>query len=132
MQWLVIPDLSQRQLALSSLIVGLESVGHNVERVQWSIDRKFAPNSQLRFMTFIYNGGADLVALVNVYRDGRAVVSMPAKKVVRNNTSDPNRIPFNSEISLTGLPPGRYILEVKVEDGTTHATAIQQTPFYIE
>jgi VWFA-related protein len=132
MQWLMIPDLSQRQLALSSLIVGLESVGHNVERVQWSIDRKFAPNSQLRFMTFIYNGGADLVALVNVYRDGRAVVSMPAKKVVRNNTSDPNRIPFNSEINLTGLPPGRYILEVRVEDGTTHATAIQQTSFYIE
>src|SRR6185503_18949716 len=53
MQWIVIPDLSTRRLSLSSLIVGLESVSVEGGQVQWSVDKKFAPGSHLRFMTFI-------------------------------------------------------------------------------
>ena len=58
MQWIVIPDLSTRQLSLSRLIVGLESVtDKNLEsgHMQWSVDKKFAHGSHLKFMTFIYN-----------------------------------------------------------------------------
>src|SRR3712207_3851219 len=44
-QWVVVPDLSTRQLALSSLILGLEGVGERGAQgahVQWSVDRRFA------------------------------------------------------------------------------------------
>jgi len=44
---------------------------------------------------------------------------------------DPERIPFSAEINLAGLQPGRYLLEVTVEDRTTQKSASQQTAFYI-
>jgi hypothetical protein len=138
MEWIVIPDLSTRQLFLSSLILGLENVTNkDAQRdgIQWSVDKKFAQNSRLSFMTFIYNAPANsnnLAARVQVYRDGQAVVSTPFKTVVVDKQADPQRLPFNSEINLAGLPPGRYLLEVTIEERTSQKTAAQHTPFYIQ
>ena len=138
MEWIVIPDLSTRHLLLSSLILGLEDVANKDaqrDAIQWSVDKKFAQNSRLSFMTFIYNAPAaasNLAARIQVYKDGKAVVSTPFKTVVVDRQADPQRLPFNSEINLAGLPPGRYILEVTVEDRTSHKTASQHTPFYIQ
>jgi VWFA-related protein len=141
MQWIVIPDLSTRQLSLSSLIVGLESVADKspeAEQIQWSVDKKFARGSRLRFMTFIYNaarpaGAAnDLAAQVQVYRDGQAVISAPFKKVAADTQADPARIPFTTEINLGELQPGRYTLRVTVEDRAAQKTASQQTAFYVQ
>ncbi len=137
MEWIVIPDLSTRQLFLSSLILGLENVtNRDAQRdaIQWSVDKKFAQNSRLSFMTFIYNAPGvanNLGARVQVYRDGQAVVSTPFKTVAVDKQADPQRLPFNSEINLAGLPPGRYILEVTLEDRTSQKTASQHTAFYI-
>src|SRR4029079_5259026 len=121
MQWIVIPDLSKRQLLLSSLILGIENVPNQTsggESVEWSIDNKFAQHTPLRLMTFIYNAGpGELAAQVNVYKDGRAVLSTPFGKVVREAASDPNRVPWRAELNLKNLPPGRYVLEVTVADG---------------
>ena len=76
-QWVVIPDLSTRQLSLSSLVVGLEGVGERGAdggRVQWSVDKRFARGSRLRFMTFVYNAAVTrLAARVQVFREGREV-----------------------------------------------------------
>lgn len=135
MQWVVIPDLSRRQLALSSLIVGIENVANTAadgETVQWSVDKRFAQSTQLRFMTFIYNAGTDLTAQMKVYRDERAIVSTPLQKVVREATADPQRIPWRAEIDLRNLQAGRYILEVIAEDHSTQQRASQQTVFYIK
>ena len=115
MQWIVIPDLSTRQLSLSSLIVGLESVPNRsaeAERIQWSVDKKFAHGSHLRFMTFIYNaarpagGPTDLAAQVQVYRDAQAVISTPFKKVAAGTQTDPARVPFTADINLGLLQAG--------------------------
>ena len=138
MEWIVIPDLSTRQIFLSSLILGLENVTNKDaqrDAIQWSVNKKFAQNSRLSFMTFIYNAPGvsnNLAARVQVYRDGQAVVSTPFKTVVVDKQADPQRLPFNSEIDLAGLPPGRYILEVTIEDRTTQKTASQHTRFYIQ
>jgi VWFA-related protein len=136
MQWIVIPDLSTRQLSLSSLIVGLENVTNNnaeAGSIQWSVDKKFARNSRVRFMTFIYNGAQNnLAARVQVYRDGEAVISTPFKTVAADRQSDPQRIPLTSEINLAGLQAGRYILEVTVEDRTSQKAASQHTAFYVQ
>lgn len=141
MQWIVIPDLSKRQLSLSSLIVGLESVtDKNLEsgNMQWSVDKKFAHGSHLKFMTFIYNAAqhagasSDLAAKVQVYKDGQAVISMPFKKVTAGAQTDPARVPFTAEINLAALQAARYILQVTVEDRATQKTVSQQTAFYVQ
>lgn len=139
MQWIVIPDVSTRQLSLSSLIVGLENVatgGVNAERIQWSVDRKFARGSHLKFITFIYNasggGAGSLEARVQIYKDGRAVISRPFSPVTIAADADRARVPFASDVDLRQLAAGAYVLEVTVEDRTAHQTVSQQTTFYVE
>ena len=136
MQWIVIPDLSKHQLSLSSLILGVEGVVNergNTGAVQWSVDKRFAKNSPLRLMAFIYNSSpsSNLATRLQVHRDGQIVTSTPFKTVLADKQGDPQRIPFNEEIALTGLTPGRYLLEVTVEDRTTQKTASQQTTFHV-
>ena len=139
MQWIVIPDLSKRQLSLSSLIVGLETASNKsaeAEGIQWSVDKKFAQNSHLKFMTFIYSGAQrvsdNLAARVRVFKDDQTVISTPFKKVVADKQSDPQRIPFIAEVNLAGLQAGRYILDVTIEDSASQKTASQQTAFDIQ
>ncbi|MGZ5435015.1 MAG: VWA domain-containing protein [Pyrinomonadaceae bacterium] len=141
MQWIVIPDLASRQLSMSSLLVGLESVATNsvsTERIQWSVDKKFRRGSHLRFMTFVYNaaqaspGATNLAARVQVYRDSRPVLSLPFARVSAPSDADPARVPFVSEIDLTRLPPGAYMLEVTIEDLVAHKSVSQQTTFYVQ
>ena len=137
MEWIVIPDLSMRQLSLSSLIVGLQNVETTGERIQWSVDKKFEHGSRVKFMTFIYNamrsatGVADLRAQVNVYRDGHRFISNGLARVEAADR-DPERIPFASDLDLRQLSPGEYVLEVTIEDLTTGKSVTQQTTFYVE
>lgn len=135
-QWVVIPDLSTRQLSLSSLVLGLEGVadrGAGGGRVQWSVDKRFARGSRLRFMTFVYNAAApaDLSARVRLFRDGREVSATPQQKIPADAQADPARLPYTAEISLGDLQPGRYTLRVTVEDRAADKTASQQTAFYV-
>ena len=132
MEWIVIPDLSTKQLSMSSLILGIEDVSTSGERIQWSVDRKFAHGSRLSFMTFVYNAaGANLRAQVYVYRDSQRVISNALAHVEAANR-DPERIPFASDIDLRQLPPGAYLLEVTIEDLTTAKSISHQTTFYVE
>jgi VWFA-related protein len=136
-QWVVVPDLSTRQLTLSSLIVGLEGVGDSGAgggHVQWSVDKRFARGSRLRFMTFAYNAGApsNLAARVQVFKDGREVVATPFGKVAADAQTDAARVPYTAEVNLGGLQPGRYTLRVTVEDRAAQKTATQQTAFYVQ
>jgi hypothetical protein len=105
--------------------------------MQWSVDKKFAHGSHLKFMTFIYNAAhagasSDLAAKVQVYKDGQAVISTPFKKVAAGAQTDPARVPFTAEINLAALQAARYILQVTVEDRATQKTVSQQTTFYVQ
>lgn len=137
MEWIVIPDLAMRQLSLSSLMVGLESVATSGDRIQWSVDRKFQHGSQVRFMTFVYNaersgnGAPNLSAQVDVYRDGQRLISNAVARVEATNR-DPERVPFASDLDLRQLPPGAYVLEVTIQDLTSAKSVSQQTTFYVE
>jgi VWFA-related protein len=136
LEWIVIPDLSTRQLSLSSLMVGLQNVETNDERIQWSVDRKFAHDSRVKFMTFVYNAatsatGPNLRAQVYVYRDSQRLISNALARVEVTDR-DPERIPFASDIDLRQLPPGSYLLEVTIEDLTTGKSVSQQTTFQVE
>ena len=139
-QWVVVPDLSMRQLSLSSLILGLENVsgkGAEIGRMQWSVDKRFAHGSHLRFMTFIYNAAraataTNLAAQVRVYRDGQAVISSPFKKVPSGSDVDQARVPFTEDINLAALQAGRYVLQVTVEDRAANKSVSQQSVFYVQ
>jgi len=70
-QWIAIPDLTSKDLSMSSLIIGEKKVGADVEPVEpnskepqapaairqvvINVDHRFARSSYLRFLTFIYN-----------------------------------------------------------------------------
>ena len=98
------------------------------------MDKTFAPNSQLEFITFIYNSVAtanNLRAQVQVYKDGRALISTPFKTVEVDRQADPQRIPFKAKVNLAGLQAGRYTLEVTAEDRSAQKSASQRIVFYI-
>jgi VWFA-related protein len=140
-QWVEIPDLSKKQLALSSLHIGGRSVGADkaagAPQIQFSVDRRFSRSSKLDFLAFIYNaraggGGVDLSANVRVTRGGRAIVSAPAIKIAPPAQTDLARIPFTGVISLGQLPPGRYELELEIADNAAKTSAAQRIAFDIE
>jgi VWFA-related protein len=141
-QWVEIPDLSKKQLALSSLHLGGRAVGGEkagaAPQIQFSVDRRFSRSAKLDFLAFIYNarssGGAtvDLAANVRVTRDGRVVVSAPPIKIAPPAQTDLARIPFTGVISLGQLPPGRYELELEINDNSAKTSAAQRVAFDIE
>ena len=144
-QWIEIPDLSLHRLSLSSLLLGLQNVGGTqagaagVPQVQFSTDHRFARNSHLRFITFIYNAalGLDGKSQPNIWlqarilRAGQVVKSTPMQRVVFESP-DFVRIPFGGEIALDSVPSGQYILEVTVDDQIAKTIVTQQTKITVE
>jgi VWFA-related protein len=142
-QWIEIPDLSKRRLALSSLHLGGRSVGGakagEAPQVQFSVDRRFPRSARLDFLAFIYNAARtsvstpfDLSVRIQVLRDNRAVVSAPARKLTPDAATDPARIPLTGAVSLGQLPAGLYEIEVTVNDNLSKATATQRVAFEIQ
>jgi hypothetical protein len=141
-QWVEVPDLSKKQLALSSLHIGGRAVGGGgagaaAQQIQFSVDRRFARSAKLDFLAFIYNArpqgsAVDLSASVRITRDGRAVVSAPPIKIAPPAQTDLARIPFTGVISLGQLPPGRYELELEVADNSAKTSAAQRVAFDIQ
>ena len=144
-QWIEIPDLSLHRLSLSSLLLGLQNVGGTkagaaeTPQVQFSTDHRFARNSHLRFLTFIYNAalGLDGKSSPNLWlqarllRGGQIVKTTPMKSVPVAS-QDFLRIPFGGEITLDSIPPGQYILEITVDDQIAKAIVSQQTKIMVE
>ena len=140
-QWIEIPDLSKKQLALSSIHLGGREVGGGAKdakgapQIQFSVDRRFTRSSRLSFLAFVYNAasnGADLSVTVRVLRDNKAVVAAPARKLVPEPGSDPARLPVTGAVSLGQLPPGRYEIEIAVLDNVARQSASERIWFEIE
>jgi hypothetical protein len=145
-QWIEIPDLSLHHLSLSSLLLGLQ----NVERtgtsgtdgnaqVQFSTDHRFARNSRLRFLAFIYNAALsqdgksrpNLWLQARILRAGQVVKSMPVQSVPVES-QDLIRIPFGGEIALGSIPSGQYILEITVDDQIAREKVTQRARITVE
>jgi hypothetical protein len=145
-QWIEIPDLALHRLSLSSLLLGLQNVeikqaGGNaaIPQVQFSTDHRFARNSRLRFMTFVYNAvrGKDGKASPNVWLDvrllrGGQIVKRVPMQQVPIEAQDFARLPYGGEISLDSVPSGEYVLEVTVTDQASGVSASEHTRITIE
>jgi hypothetical protein len=104
-----------------------------------SVDRRFTHNSQLRFLTEIYNAtrgteataAPDVAIQVQVFRDDQPVVTTALSKVKTEGMPDPARLPYAAEVPLQSLPVGHYVLRVTVIDRLAKTTASQQIDFEI-
>jgi VWFA-related protein len=141
MQWIVIPDLSTRQLTLSSVLLAEQVVedgkGKNASgQVQLSVDHHFSRADHLAYWIFVYNakrdtsGATNLVAETEVLRDGKLVLTSPLRKLDKT-FADPDRIPYGADLSLKSLPPGSYELRVKITDALAGTSATQTTDFVV-
>jgi VWFA-related protein len=148
MQWIEIPDLSSHRFSLSSLLLGeitkramsLLNDPQALATPRTSVDHHFAQSSRLRFLTFIYNAARgttndappDLALQIQILRDDQPVVTTPLRKVATEGATDLARLAYAAEISLDGMLPGRYVLQVTIIDRIAKTSASQHTNFEIE
>lgn len=140
-QWIEIPDLKSRRLTLSSLLLDVQNVAENsgTPQVQFSVDHRFARNSRLTFMGFIYNAirsenAQSPLALsiqARLLRRGRVIQTGPLHKV-EVGSQDLMRIPCSGEISLNSIPAGDYVLEVAVTDTINQTSTSQRTRITVD
>jgi hypothetical protein len=133
-EWIEIPDLKSRRLTLSSLLLDVQNVAAAATpQVQFSIDHRFARNSRLTFMAFIYNARSpsSLSIQARLWRRGRVVETGPQHKV-EPGSQDLVRIPCGGELYLNSLPAGDYVLEVTVTDATTQTSTSQRTRITVD
>lgn len=148
--WVEIPNLKPDQLGLSSVLIGVrpssalnttsETSQTLTNSLDLSISHRFQRDSNLRFVIFIYNAKAapapdakaDIALQVQLVRDNQPVVTTALKKIPIENIADVSRILYAAEIPLTGLPAGRYLMQVTIIDRTSKQSASQQTRFEIE
>ena len=147
--WIEVPDLSPGQLALSSLMLGSRAAGVETTNpaaisdtppnmVALSIDHNFSPNGFLRFLVLVYNAALapadsrpDVAVQVQIVRDEQPVTTTALKKISVEGLTDLTKIPYAAEVSLNGLPAGRYLLQVTVVDRISKKSASQQSRFEI-
>jgi VWFA-related protein len=132
-QWIEIPGATPGAVSLSSVFVASPKDGGASSPV--NVGRRFARGSRLRFQSFVYGAGAghaDVTATVSVVRGGETVLTLPPRGLTADGAADPARIPFAGELSLEGLPAGRYVLRISAVDARTKSSASQQTGFTVE
>jgi hypothetical protein len=146
-QWVRIPDLALHRLTLSSLLLGVQSVELKeakagpaaAPQVQFNVDHRFARDSRIGFMTFVYNAargqdGKSLPSLsiqARILQMGQPVRTTPVR-TVSVAPDDLARILCRGELQLNSIAPGQYILEVTVTDEIAKTSASQQTRITVE
>ena len=74
------------------------------------------------------SGQPPLVAFVGLYRDQKKVFETSAKAVTPQTDSRLGTVPFNFDIPLIGIAPGRYQCQVSVVDPMNHRVAFWVEP----
>jgi VWFA-related protein len=139
LDWVVIPDLTNKQLAMSSLLLGgqvLNNASNGAAQVQLSVDHRFARSVKLGYWVFVYNAKRDTAGSPNlsvkseIVRDGQLVLASPSR-AVKNGLDDPARIPFGEELSLKNVAPGKYELRVTISDTLSGASVNDSVSFEV-
>lgn len=147
-QWIEIPDLLPRKLTLSSLILS-EQIGSGEKlspenavanagalELPVSVDRRFARSSKLRYIVFVYNAvqrvnQPEITLQTQIFR-GQNLIIVSAMSPISAEGQDPARLPYLAEISLDKLLPGRYELQITVQDRISKNAATRRVSFEIE
>lgn len=141
-----IPDISTGRLALSSLMLNEHTEADDEEEasekigVRKGVAQRFARDSRLRFLTYVYNAAPvaandnepDLNVEVKILRGNQPILSPALREVAIERGTDAKNFPYVAEIPLEGLQAGEYALHVTVTDLTTKASATQQITFVVD
>jgi len=137
MQWIVLPDLTKKQLTLSSLLLGAQVIENKKEdspQIQLSVDHRFSRSGSLGFWAFAYNAKSDVSNATNVtvqtqiLRAGQPAMPAVQRKLV-NAATDASGMPFGETIALKELTPGPYQLRVTITDNQAGSTTTQTVEF---
>lgn len=147
-RWINIPDLSNKKLAVSSLLLGERKIdGKNqntyfenspLEDTEISVNRIFPKTSLLRYLIFIYNSSKnsgdekpDLTVQTQLFREGRLILDSPAKQIsVEEQNSE--QIFYGAEIPLNYLSPGSYQIQLIINDKIGKTSASQKVKFQVK
>jgi VWFA-related protein len=142
--WIEVPDLTKKQLTISSLLLGeraqstLTNVSDNSDLgpVALSASHRFKRDSTLRFLVFAYNMAPspadqkpDVAVQVQVLRDDQPVITTAVRKIHTEGVTDMTRLPYAAEIPMSDLGPGRYVLQVSVIDRVAKQSTTRKTQF---
>lgn len=130
-QWVEIPDLSNKKLAVSGLFVSTS------EDADPQTLRRFKPGSTLAFQIYVYNplldekGAPDVVLQAQLWGGGK-VIAASKPTPVAFETRDAAPLPETNSVPLEGLSAGPYELRVVVVDRKAGLQATQKVAFTIE
>ena len=142
--WFEIPDLTKKQLAMSSVMLGerrqktIANVSDpgTINPIAVSASHRFRRDSTLRFLVFAYNAALssndqkpDVAIQVQVVRDDQPIITAALRKIGFDQNTDLARLPYAAEIPLDELQPGRYQLNVTVIDRVSKQSTTRQTHF---
>lgn len=136
-QWIEVPKFEVGKLAVSNILLA-EVTGKAGETPTLDVERRFARTSSMIIQMFIYNarpsggGPPDVAVTLQVLENGKQVIAAPPQPISTTGVSDPARLPYGSEIPLSGFPPGRYTLRVTADDRVAKTSATQLIKFAIE
>jgi VWFA-related protein len=125
-QWVEIPDLGERKLAMSSVF--LAGAG---------MLPRFKPTDRLSFQIYVYNplvddkGARDVVLQAQIWSAGKAIAASKPQPVTLQ-TKDGAPVPETNEMPLDGLAAGPYELRVVVVDRKANATIFRKVDFTVE
>lgn len=134
-QWVEVPEFKPGKMFLSSLMMA-EALSDNDKNASLEVARRFARTSNMILQFFVYNpalsadGKPDVTVGLNVLRDGKVLIG--ARPAPLPAVADPARLEYSSAFPLASIPPGRYALQVVVEDRVAKTSATQQLDFTIE
>ncbi|HSL53868.1 MAG TPA: VWA domain-containing protein [Pyrinomonadaceae bacterium] len=141
--WIELPDLANKKLAMSSLLLGERTQAmmtnvssSNTDPIALSASHRFQRESMLRFLIFAYNSAfsptdqkPDVAVQVQVVRDNQPVLTTALRKINTEGITDLARLPYAAEIPLNELLPGRYMLHVTLIDRVSKQSTSRQTHF---
>jgi len=141
-QFIQVPDLSNKQLTLSGLLVSApnpKASGNtppsddpealNQMRQTAGADpqptaavRRFARTSELQYGAWIFNATVNkqaqpqLTTQIEIFHNGKRIYQAPAHPVKIARGANLKRLPCAGQLKLTGFPPGDYLLRLIVTD----------------
>jgi VWFA-related protein len=143
--WVDVPRIDllaspNRKIQLSSIFLKGQSSGGSAANVvisgdfdekQVSAERRYTA-ARLPFLVQIYNAASASITMQSrIYRGNQVVIQSEARPVPVDAAIADRPLFVNGEMSLEGLAPGTYALEVIATESTAHATAKQVVAFQV-
>jgi VWFA-related protein len=143
--WILIPDLSTRELTMSSIVAGELSTAaaaggqQQGSRIISRADHRFDRDASLWFLVHVYNasvappdGKPDLALQVQILRNRQPVITTPTQPMRPTPNQPAGELSPGGTLSLAGLSRGRYLLLVTAIDRVAKTSASQQMRFQID